>query len=132
MERGGWLPPKPQVTKSMVVTGGGFIADIKTKSLKLTVSLHLNSIPESARFIRVTFPDGQTKARRETRVLPITSKKDYDATSSPMSNLKYYDSYPVLIQVTSDSSGAQVIEEMTQFVRFELPPAIQAQLGISN
>ena len=132
LESGGWVPPKPQASKSMKVTMGGFEVDKQTKSIKLFISSELTSKPDSGRFVRITFPVGSTKKPGETKVLPITQKKDYDAVSGPMTGLKYYDSYPVLIQITSDSAGTQVMEEITQYVRFELHPAIQAQLGLNN
>lgn len=132
LESGGWVTPKPQASKSMNVTMGGFEVDKQTKSIKLFINAELTSTPDAGRFVRITFPVGATKKPGETKVLPITKKKDYDAVSGPLTGLKYYDSYPVIIQITSDSAGSQVLEEITQYVRFELHPAIQAQLGLKN
>ena len=132
LESGGWVPPKPQASKSMKVTMGGFEVDKQTKAIKLFINTELTSTPEAASFVRIIFPIGSTKKPGETKVLSITKKKDYEAVSGPMTGLKYYDSYPVVIQITSDSAGSQVLEEITQYVRFELHPAIQAQLGLNS
>ncbi len=102
------------------------------KSMELFVSVKVSSVPAGANFLRVQFPDPATKEPRDTRTLKLDGPKEYKASSSPMSKLKYLDAYPVVIQLCSDRNGTQVVEQITQPVRFELPPAMQAQLGVNQ
>jgi hypothetical protein len=132
LERDGWVPPKPQSSSSMTVSGGGFTAAKGQKSMDMFLSVNVRSVPTGANYLRIQFPDPASKAPRESRYLKLSGPKEYRATSSPIPKLKYLEAYPVVIQLCSDRDGGQVIEQMTQQVRFELPPAVQAQLGVNQ
>lgn len=99
-------------------------------NLFLVVSVQL--VPVKAKFLRIVFPDPHTKEPRETRIISLAGAKDYEATSDPMTGLKHYDAYPVVVQLSEDRSGTSVIEAFRQYVRFELPRSIQSQLGINQ
>ena len=131
LERGGWVQPEAQKSKSMEVEIGGFETSGKG-AMKLFVGIQIKSIPNEAHYLRIFFPDARTKKSKEARVIRLKGTKSYTAKSSPMKGLKYLDAYPVVIQLTSDREGRQVIEQLTQYVRFQLPPAAQAQLGINQ
>lgn len=112
----------------MTVTSGGFIMKKESNAQELFLAVRLNSIPAGANFLRITFPDPQTKSPGEHKIIRLAGPKEYDTQSGPMEGLKYLESYPVVIQLLSDRSGSNVMEEMTQWVRFELSPTAQAAL----
>lgn len=132
LESGGWVPPSPQKSNSMEVVTGGFTWERGQASMNLFLAVDLKTVPPEAKFLRFVFPDPQTRKPRETRVVRLAGAKNYDATSDPMSGLKRFDAYPVVVQLSADRSGTHVLEEVRQYVRCEFTPAMLPQFGNSQ
>lgn len=122
LEEGGWVKPAPASSEHMRVTFGGFLIDLARRSMSLQVGVAVQSVPEGGRFLQVTFPQSDPVLPSERVTLTLDGSEEYETRSGPLSGLKNFESYPVVVQLTVDEAGTTVLDELTQYVRFEAPP----------
>lgn len=130
MERAGLAVPKPQSSEHMAVAGSEFVLISSRKEILLSIEVEVSNRPVTGRFLRVIFPEGVGEAAQETKVVSLGADSTYRVRSSSLAGLKYLHAYPVQVQLSEDQAGEKVIETLTQYVRFEVPPAALARLGV--
>lgn len=123
--------PQAQQSESLKVNYADFLLKSSRKSISLRAAVEVTDRPPGAKYLVFVFPDPATKQPIERKVLPLDSEAIYICTSRPLTGMEFRESYPVTIQLAADSSGEVVLEELTQQVRFELPPKVAEQLGIA-
>ena len=128
-ERAGFAVPKPQSSTSLQVLEPGFVLLPRSKEVVLSVTLKVTDAESGGRILRVTFPEGETKALTEVVSLALEGEPELRARSSALSGLEYLDIYPVRIQLLSGQD--EVLEEFTQYVRFEVTPSSLEKMGVA-
>lgn len=128
-ERAGLAVPKAQSSKSLEVVAAEFV--LKPLRREVVLSLTVEFLQESTRgtSLRVTFPEKGSKNPTEVVTLVVAGESQLRARSSPLSDLKYLDSYPIRVELLS--GGGEVLEEFTQYVRYEVPPGALERMGVT-
>lgn len=131
LERSGLAAPKAQSSESMEVVSAGFVLKPVSKTVVLSVTAGLQERVGAAGFLRVTFPAGLGQTSTETVTRPWGAEKELRVRSSAVHGMNYLESYPVVLQLTTAEQGGEVLEEITQYIRYEVPPGSLEQMGVS-
>ena len=122
LEEEGLVIPRPKSSEHMRVASALFIIDMVERNVSLMVAVDVRSVPDGARFLRVRFPQTDPDSPPERLTLTLDGSREYEAQSRPLSGLRDLNAYPVLVQLTADEAGTMVLDELTQHVRFQMPP----------
>lgn len=114
--------PRPAASENMQVVFADFLFDIAERNTRLTVGVDIRSVPDAARFLQVWFPQTDPASPPQRLTSRLDGPGEYKAESSPLSGLRNFGAYAVLVQLTADEAGTTVLEELTQNVRYKMPP----------
>ncbi|WP_411847283.1 hypothetical protein AAFN60_07835 [Roseibacillus persicicus] len=114
----------------MEVVNAGFVLFPSQKTIVLSVEVELSGPPAGARFLRFSFPSGDSKEFSEFKVIPLGSAESYEGRSGALKGMSYHESYPVKVELLADKAGKKVLDTLTQYVRFEVPPKALERMGV--
>lgn len=122
LERGGWLPPMPQKSKYMEVTGGGFNMK-KTNGIiefNYFVGVDFNDSIPFPSWVIVEFQDPLNKVFFTKKIYKLKAKQGHlNITSEPVCGLIDFNSYLVKIHFSTDEKGLNIIDSLNQYIRLK-------------
>ncbi|MDQ8191389.1 hypothetical protein [Roseibacillus persicicus] len=114
----------------MEVVDAGFVLIPSEKIILLSLEVELSSPPAGARFLRFSFPSGESKEFSEFKVIPLGAGDSYEVRSGALKGMSFHESYPVKVELLADRSQSRVLDSLTQYVRFEVPPQALERMGV--
>lgn len=116
----------------MAVQTAEFVLLPSSQIVVLSVEAEAQMAQGEEAFLHVYFPDSGSEDAVEQKTLSISGSGQgpFRVRSSAQKGLRFLKSYPVKIRLTEDRAGEFIVDELTQWVRFEVPPQALEKMGV--